>query len=97
MNTERLTKIFKVLNLNEKEIEIFTIYHETLMQAAPRLCENQLLLVTVMSDIYHDAEQVTDDIQDGILHRKYRLTTKHIAHAASIERTLMSMEREGGQ
>lgn len=72
------TKAIEPLKLHENDVKAFKSFYATLQQAAPRLCQNVLLLTVVLNDIAWDARGLSE----------YRLTTKHIAHAASIERTL---------
>lgn len=86
-----LIQVLEALELDADETVRFTSFYEALREAAPRLCANPRLLAVALGNVYHDATHVK--IEGGLVAIKYRLTMKHIAHAASIERTLMSMEK----
>lgn len=88
---ETLDAFAKNLDLDETSKATLATIIDTLREAAPRLCGSPRLLAIALSDIYTDRDT---RLIDGNIKTTFRLTAKHIAHCASIERTLMSLEKE---
>jgi hypothetical protein len=70
-------KAIKKIGVESRHVETFKEIYVTLQQAAPKLCQNVHLLAVAFDDIYRNGGS-------------HILTMKHIAHCASVERTLVS-------
>lgn len=88
---DTLDAFAKDFKLDEEDKATFAAFVDTLRQAAPRLCQNPRLLAVALHDLYQNADGL---LVDGKVKRTFTLTAKHVAHCASIERTLMSLEKD---